>query len=353
MKRNMNADGFRSFRPQAFALAVSLAVLLAGGPAPAQKALRRRPDVPPPVVVPYAADRHLLPTDSLLLDWTDAARNDRDVPLKIYFPGEGDGPFPVIVFSHGLGGTRQGYEYLGRQWAAHGYVCVHAQHAGSDDAAWRGQSRRMQSMKRAISAQNTVDRAKDIHFILDRLDDLNQNDPQLKGKLDLSHIGVAGHSFGANTALLVAGQQLGASRLFPSFADDRVKAIIPMSPPVPARHDNLDECFAAVKVPVFVMTGTRDDSPIADTTAADRRLVFDHLTAAPLALLLTFNGGDHLIFSGRLVRNESDANFQEQIRLCSTAFWDACLKNDSAARSWLLEGDFQQELGDRGTFEQR
>ena len=64
-------------------------------------------------------------------DWTDAARN-REVPVKIYYPKDGAGTCPLIVFSHGLGGSREGYEYLGRHWASHGYVSVHVQHKGSD-----------------------------------------------------------------------------------------------------------------------------------------------------------------------------------------------------------------------------
>ena len=41
--------------------------------------------------------------------WHDNAR-DRDVPVKIYYPRTGDQPLPVIIFSHGLGGSREGYE---------------------------------------------------------------------------------------------------------------------------------------------------------------------------------------------------------------------------------------------------
>ena len=70
-------------------------------------------EVPPPIAPPYAADRTMLASDFVRADWHDVARN-RDVPAKIYFPTEGAGPFPVIIFSHGLGGTREGYEYLAR-----------------------------------------------------------------------------------------------------------------------------------------------------------------------------------------------------------------------------------------------
>ncbi len=41
------------------------------------------------------------------LDWKDEKR-DREVPVKIYVPKTGQGPFPVILFSHGLGGDREG-----------------------------------------------------------------------------------------------------------------------------------------------------------------------------------------------------------------------------------------------------
>src|ERR1043166_7563974 len=68
-------------------------------------------------------------------DWLDTKR-ERTVPVKIYYPSTGNGPFPIIIFSHGLGGSRDGYEYLGRYWTSHGYVSVHVQHIGSDDAVW-------------------------------------------------------------------------------------------------------------------------------------------------------------------------------------------------------------------------
>src|ERR1700722_20103770 len=70
--------------------------------------------------------------EELKLEWKDAKR-ERAVPVKVYLP-KGEGPFPVVIFSHGLGGSRDGYEYLGRHWASHGYVGVHLQHLGSDSS---------------------------------------------------------------------------------------------------------------------------------------------------------------------------------------------------------------------------
>ena len=49
--------------------------------------------------------------------WHDSKR-DRDVPVKIYSPKSGSGPFPVIIFSHGLGGTCETYSDLGRDAAS-------------------------------------------------------------------------------------------------------------------------------------------------------------------------------------------------------------------------------------------
>ncbi len=45
---------------------------------------------------------------------------------------------PLVVFSHGIGGSRQGYSYLGKHWSARGVASLHVQHIGSDAALWRG-----------------------------------------------------------------------------------------------------------------------------------------------------------------------------------------------------------------------
>src|SRR5688572_5387110 len=137
------------------------------------------------------------PVEIARFDWRDTSR-DRDVPVKVYFSSNLAARAPVILFSHGLGGTREAYEYLGRHWAASGFVSVHLQHIGTDDSAWRGQQRPMESMRRAVSAQGAIDRAGDVKFAIDQLTALNRDDPLFKRKLDLEQIGMAGHSFGAH-----------------------------------------------------------------------------------------------------------------------------------------------------------
>ncbi|MSR64957.1 MAG: acetylhydrolase [Verrucomicrobiae bacterium] len=297
------------------------------------------------------------PVEVTKQEWQDGKR-DRQVPVTIYSPKTGAGPFPVIIFSHGLGGTRDGYEYLGRHWASHGYVSVHLQHIGSDDSVWRRaeSTDRMTSMRRAAAnPTNSLNRPLDVSFAIDQIEKLNRESDVLKGRLDLKNVGVAGHSFGAYTTLAVAGEVfVGPLVDGKTFRDPRVKAAIPMSSPVPRDKSQLDKVFGSIRIPCLHMTGTKDTSVINETQPADRRIPYDHIQLAD-QYLITFKDGDHMIFSGRgrLTGGEKDARFQEFIRASSTAFWDAYLKGDAKAKAWLAEGGFEKALGQDGVFEKK
>jgi predicted dienelactone hydrolase len=285
-------------------------------------------------------------------DWKDGKR-DREVPAKLYLPGGVKSPSPVIVFSHGLGGTRNGYEYLGRHWASHGYVAVHLQHKGSDDAVWKGKRNPLAALRQAVrDPANALNRPLDVRFALDRLTKLNK-EGALKGKLDLARVGMAGHSFGAWTTQVVVGQvqvlPLGKEL---SYADRRVKAGLILSPSAPPKGD-LDKVFGAVKVPCLHMTGTRDDGMgITEVKAPDRRKPFDHMKRAERYLVI-FKDGDHMAFAGikRLPGGgKKDPFIQGVVRMASTAFWDAHLKGDAKARAWLA-GGLAKALGKEDTLE--
>ncbi|MCX8038509.1 MAG: hypothetical protein N3D11_15920 [Candidatus Sumerlaeia bacterium] len=333
------------------AIVLSVWALSAGAPASLETSASR-------AALFYKLDAGPYDVAVVYYDWKDATRG-RDVPVKIYHPQATTGSLPIIVFSHGLGGSRDGYEYLGRHWASHGYVSVHVQHIGSDSAVWKNQGlNAMNAMREAAATpQNAIARPLDIRFVLDQMERMNHTDGPFKGRLDLDRIGVAGHSFGAYTTLAAAGQVfvLPGGRET-SLADPRVKAAIPMSAPVPRDRTKLDRAFGKISIPCLHMTGTLDDSPIGDTTAADRRLPFDH-SKAPDQYLVIFKDGDHMIFSGRAVKTgraaKKDARFQNLIRMSTTAFWDAYLKGDRAAKQWLADGGFEAALGTDGTFEKR
>lgn len=282
--------------------------------------------------------------DSVHCEWHDASR-DRDVPVKIYFPKTGAGPFPVILFSPGLGGTREGYAYLGEYWAAHGYVSVHLQHCGSDDGIFQnGGMRHLADTLRAVieNPTNSFNRAWDVSFAIDQLEKLNHEESPLQNRLNLSRLGMAGHSFGAATTLIVVGEQ--GPDADEKFLDPRIKAAIAMSSPM---FNGIR--FDAIHVPVFVMTGTHD---AGFTRAADRRTVFDGITS-PGTCLVIFNGADHFTFSGHFHwwQKWKDQKFQPLTQVATTAFWDAHLRGDAGAKAWLEQGSFTAFLHGAGTFE--
>lgn len=293
--------------------------------------------------------------ETISYDWQDKARQ-RDVPVKLYFPRSSRGPFPIIVFSHGLGGSRDGYEYLGRHWASHGYVSVHLQHKGSDTAVWKDQANPMEAMHQSVKDwRSAASRPLDVRFAIDQMERMNRDKGPLHDRLDLERIGMAGHSFGAWTTLATIGEVfvgLGGREI--SLADPRIKAAIAMSAPVPRDSTKLDQAFGGIKVPCLHMTGTLDDSPIGDTKAKERRLPFDHIVDADQYLVI-FSGGDHMIFSGRgrLSGGEKDSVFQDLIRPTTTAFWDAYLKDSKPAKTFLTDGGVQKLLGAQGTFEMK
>ena len=303
-----------------------------------------------------------LAVKSVLLDWTDANR-DRTVPVKIYYPDVPEGKFPVILFSHGLGGSREGYAYLGNFWASFGYVCVHLQHVGSDNSVWQGLApdEVMPALRKAIAVPaNVINRPLDVSFAIDQLEKINQDDPLFKSRLDLDHIGLAGHSFGAFTTLATAGEVFITRKGTKLHRPDvRVKAAIAMSESAPKDPQQYDSAFEKIAIPMMHMTGTLDDSPIGDGKAADRRIPFDHMPAVADQYLVILQGGDHMVFSGRgleksltgLRDNASDPKFQSLIQQSTLAFWDAYLKSDETAQKWLRDGACKLMLGTDASLE--
>ena len=77
---------------------------------------------------------------------------DRKLPVRVYFP-ETKAAAPVVILSHGLGGSCDNNPYLGNHWAKRGYVVVFVQHPGSDESVWKD-TPKLGRMATGIFAEN-------------------------------------------------------------------------------------------------------------------------------------------------------------------------------------------------------
>jgi len=275
--------------------------------------------------------------ESQTFEVKDAKRN-RTLPLRVYLP-ESRNPAPIILFSHGLGGSRDNNPYLGNHWAKRGYVVVFVQHPGSDESVWKDQpaSQRKLAMQQAGSLENFLGRNKDIPAVIDALTHWNnQEGHTLYHRLDPGHIGMSGHSFGAITTQAIAGQSFVAEHV--SFRDSRIKAAVMMSPNKPAIGDPA-AAFASIQIPCLLLTGTQDDGVIFGTRPEDRLQVFPYLQQAQ-AWQVVFDKATHMTFGERDLMGQPirDPRYHRAILALTTAFWDAELMGNTAAKNWL-QGD--------------
>ncbi len=259
-----------------------------------------------------------------------------DLPLRVYLPAQ-TAPAPVVLFSHGLGGSRNGNAFLGQHWAARGYVAVFIQHPGSDTSVWQDKpvAERMSSLEEAASLKNFLRRVRDVHAVLDALTSWNSEAQHpLAGRLDLQKIGMSGHSFGAITTEAVSGENFPISGT--KLTDPRIKAAIAFSPS-PPRSSTPEEAFGSVKIPWLLMTGTKDNSPIGRIDPESRLTVYAALRGAPKYEVVLHNA-EHSAFTDRALpgdREPRNPNHHRVMIALTTAFWDAYLQGNKDALAWL------------------
>tara|TARA_Y100000768_G_scaffold234528_1_gene177306 strand:- start:292 stop:1467 length:1176 start_codon:yes stop_codon:yes gene_type:complete len=138
--------------------------------------------------------------------------------------------FPLIIFSHGLGGNRTQNTIMIEELTSHGYVVIAIEHAydanisifnNGDVADYRSginyQRRNTQKITPeefwAIRLPQLETRAKDVSYIIDQLE-LGNLPENIINIIDLENIGVFGHSFG------------GATSIYSTYNDHRIDACI-------------------------------------------------------------------------------------------------------------------------------
>lgn len=128
--------------------------------------------------------------------------------------------YPVIIFSPGLGMDRDCIIYNIEKLVTEGYIVFTLGHLYEADFIILPDGRIVEKAKQiAVSSfdekQKLIDiRKEDILFFLDELNILNHEEEVINGKLDLSKIGIMGHSLG------------GAAVFNAALEDTRIKAVI-------------------------------------------------------------------------------------------------------------------------------
>jgi len=272
------------------------------------------------------------------LTWIDTVRN-REVPVRIYAPAlrHSNGPFPVVVFSHGGGESREAFTYMGTHWAKNGYIAVFLTHRGSDRKAVDEQGLRGMGGVKDFHL-----RPEDVRFVLEKLLSDDPGIQLIKGRLAADQIAVAGQCAGASTALAMVGLRANLpEKQEATFIDPRFKCAIALSPqPGGGRGSPLHaDSWARIEVPTLMVTGTRDFNwlPEAKANPDLARVPFNGLPPAD-KFLVEIKDAEHNAFTDSVPfypARERDPRHHLWIQQATTAFLDAYLKGEARAREWL------------------
>ena len=269
------------------------------------------------------------------------ANRSKDLHLRVFFPAE-PGKYPVIVFSHGAGGSQTCCDSLTRHWASYGYITIQPTH--DDSALLRRDGgeedlRFMQAVRDALKKPALwQSRPQDISFVIDSFTALQNRIPDLQGKIDADRIGVAGHSMGSYTAEAVAGALIDMpGHPGTTFADQRVKAVLCLSPQGPGQFGLTEHSFDRISLPYLGVTGSLDGlGPVA--SPAWHKIPFDRSLPGD-KFHVFIQGANHMSFiTARTVstqtapRGDAILGFTNSAAL---AFWDSYLKGQAEAKSYL------------------
>ena len=207
------------------------------------------------------SDQGLIPDDRTPLQHCDCFR---DLPID----GEA-GPYPVVVFIHGTAGFRSTNMENVTHWASRGFVVVSSDHPGI-------------SLKEMLGmftggGSGMTDQAGDARRVLMDLEEPSGEAALLVGHLDLSRVGVMGHSAGAGAA---------------SALGDVADVLIPYAGGSPIAADRVSSVLHVIGDLDTVATPSTDGYD--GTTTPTRRLTF-------------IAGGGHMVGGGLcLLRDPSD-----------------------------------------------
>ncbi len=233
------------------------------------------------------------------LSWTIGTSGSfENLPIK-----RGHRPFPVIIFSHGNGANAIDYVYTLEALASFGFIVAAPDHVNNTQDDVRIDFINSQAQFPLIPCfdglalpcarpgvpKSMTDRVHDISAVIDAL-------PTWFGKrVDISRVGMMGHSRGTVTALAVAG----GSTTWGFPPEPRVKAIMGLA--IGARAITFGANVNDVTVPALLVAGT------LDTTAppAISQDAFNMLASTEKEIVLIPNAKHRHFESGLCAQTQS------------------------------------------------
>ncbi|MDK3161113.1 hypothetical protein QPK87_31820 [Kamptonema cortianum] len=260
-------------------------------------------------------------------------KREKDLPIRVTWPDKG-GKYPVIIFSHGMGGSLAAGGPLTDYWVERGYVVIRPTH--EDSIQYASPEERAAFLRReGRILGDSRQRPADVTFVLNELGNLEKQVPELKGKMDSSKIGMSGHSYGAWTTMMIGGTKLIAGQRSLSYEDERPLALILLSPQGTGQGLT-KESYQSMKRPTLSITGSKDEDPFTPGRAGEWRSEPFFNQPAGDKFLMFIDGADHSLggINGRRIQRlagSNDSGMLLAIQACTLAFWDRYLKGDSKA----------------------
>ncbi|MAJ60303.1 MAG: hypothetical protein CBC48_10000 [bacterium TMED88] len=290
---------------------------------------------------------------------SELARRGGGEPLRVLAISPEDAPekCPVIIFSHGLGGRPRRLLGWAQEWARRGFLCLLPHHRdGVGSGLERGAPGQGEflpdlsdrtAIREALASDGSVfeSRIIDMRDLMDALED-GVGVHCGWGAVECESMGLAGHSIGAYAAQVLAGARVhwGKESGLASHRDERVSAVLLISPQGAGRLGLREDSWSDFRCPMMCVSGARDRG--AEGEGSDWRRQPFEAAASPFRYQVTVPGADHFAILGRHT-GEGPAHSGQgpPLHAITGLFWQAHLRGDSAAKASLETGRFQAEPG--------
>ncbi|EEB83538.1 alpha/beta hydrolase family protein [Roseobacter sp. GAI101] len=268
--------------------------------------------------------------------------------LTLRYPHEGKAK-AVVIFCHGLGSSGAAYGGLAEAWVKQGYVVIQPTFADSifevarafpelgldpqdeDLVLWaRKPSAIWQKMFQILHDPDYwLDRIRIVNVVMDQLPDLLQRAFAPAAGLPLA---IAGHSFGAYTAQLLAGVEIDLPDGPRNFRDDRFAAALVLSGQGRDQQGLRDGSWDDMTGPVLTVTGKQDGG----AKGQDWHWKCEPFDLAPSGgkVLAVLGDANHYL-GGMTPEGVTVPHQFEALSMVTTAFLDAYVRQRASARNWL------------------